>query len=136
MLSKSDSARREKRNARLARRHRKLKGLTDTSKYVTFGDTAGVATINSRSQRGNLRFVLLFLALQSPQPSAHDLTGVFVTTGLNFFSDETIKLVGQIDVSCRHDRGPPHRCGFGAHCTRLAKIANTSQLSVYWGTPV
>src|SRR2546429_7695475 len=96
---------------RLARRHRKLKRLTDTPKYVALGDTAGVASVNSRFQRGNFRFVLLFLALQSPQPGAHDLTGVFVTTGLDFFSDETIKLVGQIDVSCRHDRSEERRVG-------------------------
>jgi hypothetical protein len=43
----------------LARRHRKLNGLTDTSKYVTLGDTA---------------------------------------TGLNFFSDETVKLVVKLTL--------------------------------------
>src|SRR5258705_13137149 len=36
---------------RLARRHRKLKGLTDAPKYVALGDTAGVASVNSRFQR-------------------------------------------------------------------------------------
>src|SRR5882762_1086815 len=118
---------------RLARRHRKLKGPTDTPKYVALGDTAGVANVNSRFQRGNLHFVLLFLALQSPQPGAHDLTGVFVTTGLNFFSDETIKLVGQIDVSRRHDRDPPHRCKLGVHCNTTGKDCQYSHLSVYWG---
>jgi hypothetical protein len=32
--------------------------------YVALGDAAAVAGVNSRSQRGNPRFVLLFLALQ------------------------------------------------------------------------
>src|SRR5260221_12233730 len=106
---------------RLARRHRKLKGLTDTSKYVTLGDTAGVASVNSRAQRGNLRFVLLLFALQSPQPGAHDLTGVFVTTSLNLFSDETVKLVGQVDVTRRHDRGPLHGRRVRVHCDTTGK---------------
>jgi len=36
---------------RLARRHRKLKGLADTSKHVALGDTAGVTLVDCSSQR-------------------------------------------------------------------------------------
>src|SRR6266481_7028660 len=127
MLSKSASARREKRNLattlpRLARRSGKLQGLTDTPKYVTLGDTAGVAFVDSRSQRGKLRFVLLFLALQSPQSGAHDLTGVFVASSLNLLGDEAVKFVGQIDIPGRHDDWPFCRYEFRNQGTMTGKV--------------
>src|SRR5882724_8833059 len=130
MLSKSASARREKRNLattlpRLARRSGKLQGLTDTPKYVTLGDTAGVAFVDSRSQRGKLRFVLLFLALQSPQSGAHDLTGVFVASSLNLLGDEAVKFVSQIDVPGRHGGWPFCRCEFRNHHNAIDKVCQS-----------
>ena len=87
-------------------RHGKLEGLSDAPKDIALGDTAGIAFVNSGAQRGKLRFVLLLLALQSPQPGSHNLTGVFVTPALNLLGDEAVKLLGQIDVAGRHSGGP------------------------------
>ena len=94
----------------LARRRGKLEGLPDTPKYVALDDTAGIAFVDSRAQRDEFRFALLFLALQIPQPGSHNFTGVFVTSCHNLFGDEAVKFVGQVDISSRHGGCPFHGC--------------------------
>jgi hypothetical protein len=56
------SARETNRGHRLARRRGKVQCFSDTRKHLAFGNTAGIAFINGGAQRGELRFVLLFLA--------------------------------------------------------------------------
>jgi hypothetical protein len=92
-----------KRGHGLALRRGKFECSPDPRKRVAFGNTAGVAFINGRAQRGKLRFVTLFLAFQGPQGRAHYLAGVFVAAALYLLQHEAVKLVGQVDISGRHD---------------------------------
>src|ERR1019366_2008355 len=92
--------------ARLAPRRGKLQRLPDTCKCVAPDNPAGVAFVNGRPQRGQLRLVLLFFALQNPQRRAHHLAGVFVTSALDLGEHEAVKLLGQIDVAGRHVAAP------------------------------
>ena len=122
----------EKRNAATASAAtRKLKGLTDTPKYVTLGDTAGVASVNGCSQCSNLRFVLLFSRSESSTRRAHNFTGVFGNTGLNFFSDKTLDSSVKLTLRVGMAVVPCMDVDFDFTVTRLAKIANTNNLSVY-----
>src|ERR1700686_4698244 len=105
---------------RLARQG-KFDRLTDTPKDVAPGNTTGVALVNRRTQRGELRLVLLFFALQSPQPSAHNLTGIFVTPALDLCGYEVVKIVGQIDVAGRHSGGPFHGWELRSHRHTIGK---------------
>ena len=65
ILNKSAFARREKRNAatQLTLGRREGEFLPDPRKDVALGNTTGVAFVDGRSKRGELRLVLLFLAL-------------------------------------------------------------------------
>src|ERR1039458_2187404 len=145
MLSKSASARRENRNLPRLARHGKLEGLADAPNNIALGDTAGVAFINRRPKRRESCFVLPLLAFQSPQPGAHHLAGVFVTSTLNLGGYEAVEFVGQIDVAGRHGVGPFYEWGFGITIAQLATIANpkllpkrrsSDQRSCSAGTPV
>src|ERR1017187_10892722 len=126
MLSKSASAPREKRNSamRLALHRGKVKCSPDPGKWFALGNTAGVAFINGCAQRGKLRFELLFLTIQGPQRRTHDLARVFVAAALYFLQHEAVKLVGQIDISGRHDSSFVVWCRSRPILPPLAKIAN------------
>src|ERR1019366_10018406 len=54
-------------------------------------------------ESGKLRLVPLFLAIQVAQRRAYHLTGVFVATALYFLQHEPVKLVGQVEITDRHD---------------------------------
>jgi len=92
-----------KRGHGLARPRGKVEGLPDTCKDAALGNTACVALIDGRLQRGKLRLVLLFLTFQRPQRGAHNLAGVLVAAALYLLQHEAVKLVGQIDITGRHD---------------------------------
>ena len=51
------------------------------------------------SQPGKFDLVLLFLALQRAQSSAHDLAGILVAAALDLRQHEAVKFVGQIDIA-------------------------------------
>src|ERR1035438_10199746 len=125
MLSRSASARREKRNAatRLALRRGEVECFPDTRKWVAFGDAAGVALVNGRAQRGKLRLVLSFLTIQVAQRGAYDLAGVFVAATLYLLQHEAVKLVGQIDITGRHGSSFLVWCDSRPMLPWLAKIA-------------
>ena len=73
-----------------------------TRKHISLGDTTGVTRINGGAQGSKLRFILLLLALQSPQRRAHHLAGVLVTAAFYLLQDEAIKFVSKIDVTGWH----------------------------------
>src|SRR5271157_4804621 len=100
------TARKTKRGHGLARRHGKLERLPDTRKHSAPGNSAGVAFVNGRPQRGQLRLVLLFLTLQNAERCAHHFAGVFVAPALDLGEHEAVKLLGQIDVAGRQGGAP------------------------------
>src|SRR5207244_10997716 len=67
-----------------------------------------------------------FFFLLYRRPSIFTLFPYTTLFRSDFFSDETIKLVGQIDVSCRHDRGPPQGCRFRVHCSTKRQLDRKS----------
>ncbi|MFZ1975419.1 MAG: hypothetical protein WAU89_21425 [Candidatus Acidiferrales bacterium] len=85
-----------------ARRRGKPEGSAKTYKDIVVGNTARVASVNGRSQGSKFCFILLFLALQNPQPGANNRTGVSATPGLNPPSHESVKLVGYPDFAGRY----------------------------------
>jgi len=103
MLSKSASARREKRNLATAKRDDagSLRPYVPP-KYVTLGDAAAVAFVDGRSQRGKLCFVLLFLALQSAIRLRTTSLCVFVASVLTSWR-RSGQVRRQIDIPGRHD---------------------------------
>jgi hypothetical protein len=111
-------------HAQLAGRSRKSEGFADTIKRVPRGDTARVAFVDGCTKRGKFGLILLFLALQGPQASPHNLTGVFVTSSLYLLGYEAVEFIGQIDITRWHGGGPSIKGGCKSIVTLLAKFAN------------
>jgi hypothetical protein len=81
----------------------KLERFPNVRENVAFRDTARIAFIDGRAQCGKLRLIASLLAFQGPQSGAHNLTGVFVASAPDLLEHKPVKLVGQIDISGRHD---------------------------------
>ena len=70
-----------------------MKRFTDAREYIAFGSAAGIALVNSRSQPGKFRLVLLLFPLQCPQRGAYHFAGVLVASALYLRQDEPVKFL-------------------------------------------
>jgi hypothetical protein len=81
----------------------KLECLPDGAiEGVFFGNPAVVAFVNRRLQRGKLRLIAPFLALQCSERRADNLAGIFVTPAPDFGQNEAVELICQIHIASRH----------------------------------
>jgi hypothetical protein len=79
---------------RLAPLFGKLECPPDPPEWIASDNAAGVAFVDSSSQRGKLRLVLPFVSLQYPKRGADNLAGVFVSTAFDFGKDKPVQFIG------------------------------------------
>ena len=94
---------------------RELQLPPDALERIARGDTAGVAGVNRRLQRGKFQIVFTLLAFQSAKRRADDFTGVFVAAAVDFREHEAVQFRSEIDIPGWH---------YGNQYTNLAKFAN------------
>ncbi len=78
------ATREAKRCHKLGPRSGQVQFLADTREHVVIGDPTGIAFLDSRTQSGKLRLMLLFFALQRSQCRTHHFARVFVAATLDF----------------------------------------------------